>query len=59
VAVQHCFAKVAEQPAAVLRHIGRTIGPLQRTLCMDCVTHISSLTRRKTNVAMMRSAKAP
>lgn len=31
-AAKHFFAKVAEQPAAVLSCIGRTVAPLERTL---------------------------
>ena len=31
-AAKHFFAKVAEQPAAVLSRIGRTVVPLERTL---------------------------
>jgi hypothetical protein len=31
-AAKRFFAKVAEQPTAVLSHIGRTVGPLERSL---------------------------
>ena len=33
-AAKRFFAKVAEQPAAVLSRIGRTVAPLERTLAL-------------------------
>jgi hypothetical protein len=34
-AARRFFAKVAEQPAAVLSRIGRTVGPLERSLALN------------------------